>query len=274
LDTQLRTARHSRIKAPCATINRCGTSPLFDWAPRAITEPWIKLVEAYRLGKPDQIPNPPEAEECSWPPSGMESLGEALKWVSKYGDGNNHFYWKYYLGVWLAGRGEMDESINILSTVETDWSYALLGRLLRVSKQDYAASREAYLKLSCPAWNLHPQVFIERDITLSHIGSSALEEREQWFGQVDSFLDEGLMERKASFLFDKGAVFEAKKLLEQHTFEKVHQRYKRSQLWHQIEQALQNTETQVPDSLGEDDLATYGSYRVSGGGSVEHDNRK
>ncbi|WP_054022972.1 DUF5107 domain-containing protein [Bacillus sp. FJAT-28004] len=243
--------------------------PLFDWAPHTMTAPWSRLVEAYRLGKSDLIPNPPGAEECVWPPSGMEHLGEAMEWASQYADEDKRAQWTYYLGVWLAGRGDIDECLELLNSVETDWSCAFLGRLLRVSKQDYAASLEAYRKMDSPAWALHPQVFIERDITLSHIGPSTLEEREQWFEQVDSLLDDGLMERKAWFLFDKGALLEAKAILEQHPFEKVHQRYKRSELWQLIVQSMQSTETKVPDNLGEDDLETYGAYRVTESLAVE-----
>jgi hypothetical protein len=43
----------------------------------------------------------------------------------------------------------------------------------------------------------------------------------------------------------------------------VHQRYKRSQLWNRIAILLESTEDQVPDHLGEDDLATYGAYRIT-----------
>ncbi|RJG25270.1 DUF5107 domain-containing protein [Paenibacillus thiaminolyticus] len=256
-----------QLQLPKPELMEAEHIPLFNWAPHTMSAPWSKLAEAYQHGTADQIPWPPAAEECLWPPSGMEQLGDAMKWAAEHGDEEARAQWRYYLGVWLAGRGDIDKCINVLKTVETDWSYAFLGRLLRVSKQDYAASREAFRKITCPAWSLHPQVFIERDITLHHIGSSALEEREQWFEQVNSLLDDGLMERQAWFLYDKGALDEAKAILEQHPFEKVHQRYKRSELWKLIVQALHSTEAQVPDYLGEDDLATYGAYRVSEGRS-------
>jgi hypothetical protein len=236
--------------------------PLFDWVPRRNVAPWIKLEREFQLGDTDQISAPPEMEDCSWPPSGMENLGDMLKWAAEHGEMTYQSQWIYYLGVWLAGCGQIDQSINILYTVETDWSYALLGRLLRVNNQDMEGSREAFRKISSSAWSIHPQVFIERDITLSHFGPTAFQEREQWFEQVDSLLDDGIIERKANFLFDKGAIHEAKKVLEYFDFEKVHQRYKRSQLWNSIMSILESTENQVPDHLGEDDLAAYGAYRV------------
>jgi hypothetical protein len=157
----------------------------------------------------------------------------------------------------------MEESLNILSTVKEDWSYAFQGRLLRTVKADFEASREAFRQIASPAWNLHPQVFIERDLTLSHFGPSVFAEREQWFQQVDSLDDDGLVERKAYFLFEQGAIHEAKAVLEQAAFGKVHQRYERSQLWTRIAAVLSSTDECVPDHLGEDDLATYGAYRVS-----------
>jgi hypothetical protein len=238
--------------------------PLFDWVTRGNTASWLQLEEAFQLGEPSQIPNPPEIEECSWPPSGMELLGDALKWAAENGEKNYQSLWNYYLAVWLAGRGQMDESITRLQIVETDWSYALLGRLLRVIKQDYVASREAFRKISSSAWTLHPQVFIERDITLSHFGPPVFQEREAWFAKVESLHDDGLMERKACFLLEQGKIVEAKTILEHHVFEKVHQRYERSHLWKRIVEALGSTDSPVPVHLGEDDLATYGSYRVSG----------
>jgi hypothetical protein len=251
------------LKLPNPRLMEIDRIPLFDWVPRRNTIPWIELEKAFQLGEPNRIPIPPGIEECNWPLSGMEQLGDALIWAAEYGEKKYASLWSYYLGVWLAGRGKINESIYILNTVETDWSYAFKGRLLRAIKGDFVGSREAFRKISSPAWNLHPQVFIERDITLSHFGPSAFQEREEWFEKAGALQDEGLLERKACFLFEKGAIHEAKAILEHYVFEKVHQRYKRSQLWNRITEILGSTEAHIPDNLGEDDLATYGSYRVS-----------
>jgi hypothetical protein len=94
-------------------------------------------------------------------------------------------------------------------------------------------------------------------------GLAVFQEREKWFTKVESLHDDGIAERKANFLFDNGEILKAKTILEQHVFEKVHQRYERSHLWRRIAEALGSTDSQVPIHLGEDDLATYGSYRVS-----------
>jgi hypothetical protein len=257
------------LMLPTPDLMEAGHIPLFDWVLRNNTTPWIKLAESYRLREWDRMPNPPEICECCWPPSGMQSLGDALKWAAECGEESNRCLWKYYLGVWLAGCGRVEEALVVLESVEADWSYALQGRLLRVVKQDYEAAREAYRKISSPAWSLHPQVFVERDMTLAQFGPSAFGERERWFARVDSLLDDGLVERKAWFLFDRGALSQAKMLLERHPFEKIHQRYERSRLWNQLGQALNSADASIPEFLGEDDLATYGSYRVSGGGNAK-----
>jgi hypothetical protein len=97
---------------------------------------------------------------------------------------------------------------------------------------------------------------------LSHFGSAAFDEREFWFQQVASLQDDGLLERKAYFLADQGKIEEARAMLEQTTFEKVHQRYERSELWRRLMSRSKPVNRPAPVNLGEDDLAVYGSYRV------------
>jgi hypothetical protein len=97
---------------------------------------------------------------------------------------------------------------------------------------------------------------------LSHFGSAAFDEREYWFQQVASLQDDGLLERKAYFLADQGKFEDSRSMLEQITFEKVHQRYKRSELWSRLMSHSRPAEQPAPVNLGEDDLAVYGSYRV------------
>ncbi|REE85349.1 uncharacterized protein DUF5107 [Paenibacillus taihuensis] len=247
--------------------------PLFDWIPRAGTAPWLALAAPYRGGDAGALAAPPAAEDCIWPPSGLEQLGDALLWAadvaaSAAGDaGEEHSQlWRYYYAVWLAGQGLLDEAIAALSAVQLDCGYALLGRLLRVSRGDYAGSRAAYAQIRSAAWSLHPQLFFERDVTLAHFGAEALDERAQWFAQVDSLQDDALIERKASFLFDRGDLAEAKAILDRHAFGKVHQRYDRTQLWQRLAAAAGEPTSASEDvlaHLGEDDLAVYGAYRVS-----------
>ncbi|SEO66650.1 DUF5107 domain-containing protein [Paenibacillus sp. OV219] len=277
--------------------------PLFDLVPRSGTAPWLVLAAAYASRDASALAAPPAAEDCVWPPPFMEQLGEALLWAAETGcagacdgagagegagagagtgadadagsggaiasaaGGEREQLWRYYYAVWLAGRGLLDEAIAALAAVELDCGYALLGRLLRVCRRDYAGSRAAYASIRSAAWSLHPQLFFERDVTLAQFGAGALEEREHWFAQVDSLQDDALVERRASFLLDRGGVAEAKTILDRHAFGKVHQRYDRSQLWQRVAavtgELAGGASEEVLARLGEDDLAVYGAYRVS-----------
>ena len=107
------------------------------------------LEAAFKSKELDQLPRPPIEDNC-WPPSGMESLGDALQWASKHGEEKDHSFWNYYLGVWFAGRGEIQAAIDILDTVEADWSYALKGRMFRVVHQNFEGSREHFRKSYLP----------------------------------------------------------------------------------------------------------------------------
>ncbi|SDX45274.1 DUF5107 domain-containing protein [Paenibacillus sp. CF384] len=254
------------IKLPTPRLVDLRQVPVFDWVKRETTLPWLALLSAYEESKDLGVllPAPPEPESCCWPPSGMEQLGEALLWAAmQEEDKVSRSLWVYYRAVWLAARDEMDEAIELLQTLELDCAYALLGRLLRVVKQDYEASRVTYDCMESAAWQLHPQLFIERDMTLEAIGHSTLEERERWFKLVDSLQDDGLVERKAAMLVARGSLAEAKALLENHRFGSIHQRYERTLLWMRIHEALGTPNVEIPEHLGEDDLAIYGAYRVS-----------
>lgn len=44
-------------------------------------------------------------------------------------------------------------------------------------------------------------------------------------------------------------------------FQKVHQTYNRTDMWHQICKALGESSYITPDNLGEDRLARFGAYR-------------
>lgn len=242
--------------------------PLYDFVLREKTRPWLELLNLYKLKFAGKIPEPPEAEGCFWPPSGMEDLDEALKWAADNSEGVNKSLWYYYLGVYYAGCGRIDESVEVLSSINSDWSNAFLGRLLRTEKKDYAGSLEALNKILSPAWQLHPQVIVERDITLSHLGEKYFSEREKWLNKASALDDEELIERRAYLLYEKGEIEKAYEILKSVNFQKIHQRYKRTELWNLINKAL-GTNEPVPESLGEDDLAAYGAYRAYNNGVME-----
>ncbi|MBP3965522.1 DUF5107 domain-containing protein [Paenibacillus lignilyticus] len=255
------------ISLPAPQLVELSRVPMFDWVKRDTTLPWLALLSAYDgsgSGVSGACSAPPEPESGCWPPSGMERLGEALHWAGAAdADETNRSLWTYYRAVWLAAQDQMDVAIQLLQTLELDCAYALLGRLLRVLKQNYEASRVAYDSIESAAWRLHPQLFIERDLTLEAIGHSTLEERERWFKQVDALQDDGLVERKAAMLVSRGSFVEAKALLESYPFGSIHQRYERTLLWMRIHEALDTPNVEIPEHLGEDDLAIYGAYRVS-----------
>ena len=62
-------------------------------------------------------------------------------------------------------------------------------------------------------------------------------------------------------MIDRGEYHEAKRLLLSVSFQKVHQRYARTALWHQICEKLNEPDLPIPAQLGEDRLATFGAYR-------------
>jgi hypothetical protein len=107
----------------------------------------------------------------------------------------------------------------------------------------------------------HPQVLVEKDQILRGMGQAGLKEREQFLEQAGWHKDERLVERKALLLADQGRWREAKRLLENRDFQKIHQRYFRTELWKRVQKALGLASSKVPESLGEDDLARFGAYR-------------
>jgi hypothetical protein len=124
-------------------------------------------------------------------PSGMEELGEAFEWAIDTYKGENSDTWYYYYGTWLAGRGEADRAIEVLSGSRTGLAMALLARLLQAG----------------------------------------------------------------------GDPSGAKELLLSTEFQKIHQRYIRTDLWRQICELLNEPFYPIPEQLGEDRLARFGAYR-------------
>lgn len=87
--------------------------PLFGWSPRDKSAIWLELLDAYRRQITDAIPEPPDMTANNWPPSGMDELGDALRWtVGVYGNDSRRegeergALWRYQLGLWLAQDAE------------------------------------------------------------------------------------------------------------------------------------------------------------------------
>ena len=73
--------------------------------------------------------------------------------------------------------------------------------------------------------------------------------------------DEWLAERRAAVLLAGGDAQGAREILENTRFQLVHQRYRRTRLWREVESKLGLEPVEYPAWLGEDDLAEFGAYR-------------
>lgn len=231
--------------------------PLFGWARKEEVQVWTGLQHAYATKA--KAPLPPEPEWNIWPPSGMENMDAAFQWAIK-GNGKTAPLWLFYYGAWLAGRGERDKAIEILAKSGTGVARALQARLLKL-KGDTQGARKAYEGIKERWLQLHPQVVIERDKLLRSLGKETLAEREKWLSEVAALNDEWIIERRIQLLIDKGEYRQAKDLLFNTRFQKVHQTYTRTGLYLQLCERLNLPCGEIPVQLGEDRLATFGAYR-------------
>lgn len=247
------------LKVPPINLRPINQVPLFSWARQADVKNWIALANIYQSKK---IMNwqAPDIYSSNWPPSGMENLDEPFKKAIQYSTAENKDNWKFYYGSWLAGRGKVDEAIQILSATESGLGKALLSRLYKI-KNDINAANQAIHAIKEPWLQLHPQIVIERDKILRSLGQQTISERESWLSKVDALQDEWIIERRIQLLIDKGEVQKAKDLLLSTVFQKVHQTYTRTGLWMQICEKLKVPCEPVPPQLGEDRLANFGAYR-------------
>ena len=232
--------------------------PLFGWARNRDVVIWQALVKAYESS--GALPDAPQLEEHQWAPSGMDDLGAAFEWATAKSEGSTADTWRLYYGAWLAGRGDTDKAIAVLSTSQNGVAKALLARLL-ASKDDVSGAAEAFAAIRERWLQLHPQIVVERDLVLRRLGRQTLAEREQWLTSVGALTDEWIAERRVQLLLDQGDVQGAKKLLLSTRFQKVHQTYTRTELWTEICKKLKEPCQPVPRSLGEDRLASFGAYR-------------
>lgn len=235
--------------------------PWFDWSPVPSAAYWAAVRAARRSGSPADLPPAPALDHDIWAPSGDDDLGETLRWAATAMSGESRAGWQLQLGAWLAGRGEVAEALQILDHTPEDRARALAGRLYRTAKLDPSRAADRLNRIGSLAVALHPQVIVERDQALAALGHVALKEREAWLDRVGNTDDEWVRERRAALLLDQGKPAEARALLESTRFQLIHQRYVRTQLWRQINRALNLPETGAPAWLGEDDLAEFGAYR-------------
>lgn len=246
------------LKVPSIELRPVNEIPLFDWARESTISQWTALQKAFKAN--DLVPQAPAIDSYCWAPSGMENLSEAFKWALNKALPGQADLWKYYYGTWLAGRGDADQAILILTECRSGIAKALLARLLRL-KGDNIGAVSTYHSIQERWLQIHPQIVIERDKVLRNLGKETLNERQEWLNQVDALKDEWVMERKVQLLIDKGDATNAKTLLLSIPFQKVHQTYSRTNMWFQICDLLNEPRLPIPEQLGEDRLANFGAYR-------------
>lgn len=246
-------------KVPRIDLRSTKEIPLFGWARKEEVKDWEMLVNVYKSKKITNLAAP-DIYKCAWPPSGMENLNEPFKSAINYSAGENKDKWKFYYGTWLAGRGNSEEAIKILSQTNIGVAKALLARLLKL-KGDNTGAKKAFDAIEEKWLQLHPQIIVERDKVLRSLGTTTIAEREQWLSKLNALKDEWVVERRVQLLIDKNETEQARQLLLSTSFQKVHQTYTRTGLWMQICEKLKIPCTPIPEQLGEDRLATFGAYR-------------
>jgi hypothetical protein len=246
------------LKLPSVHLRSTEEIPLFSWARKNEVDIWNQMVKSYQTKS--KLPQAPSVDQNLWAPSGMENLGNAFQWAINNSNGDQKDLWRFYYGTWLAGRGESNAAIKILSTTQNGLAKVLLARLLKL-KGDLSEAKKAFDEITEKWVQIHPQVIIERDKLLRSLGPKTIPERDQWLSKVAALKDEWIIERRVQLLIDKGEIQRAKDLLLSTSFQKVHQTYTRTSLWKQITEKLNLPFLPIPSQLGEDRLANFGAYR-------------
>jgi hypothetical protein len=249
------------IALPAPRLRPVEKVPVFSWARKEEVDLWLELADARKAGDALRIPLAPDLDSNRWAPSGIAELGDALAWATCCtGDGERD-RWLFQHGAWLAGRGETESALDVLSKSRDDRSRALAGRLWIVYRHDAHEAANAFRAIESPTLSLHPQVVFERDKALAVLGQATTGERKRWLDAVSALDDEWLAERRASLLLDCGDAQAARDVLTATGFQRVHQRYERTRLWRRMESMLGLAPVAYPSRLGEDDLAEFGAYR-------------
>ncbi len=232
---------------------------LFSWAREESLEIFKLLLAAYRNQEPERIPNAPGEESNLWAPSGIDELGDAMDWAS---DVSGSSAWRFQYGSWLAGRNEVDAALKQLSLSKDPRAYALaawLQHFVNKSPQSALALIESIpdgsLKSKQQIILLHLEVFRACD-------EDTVEERQKLLASLSDSQDDQVIEEKAALLIDRGQAREAYDLLINHSFQPVHQRYRRTELLQLAVTALGlSAKAALPELVGEDTLAEFGAYQ-------------
>jgi hypothetical protein len=193
----------------------------------------------------------------------MSNLDISLRWAMKK-DHKNKTIWKYYLGVLYAAYEDYDNALQILQDTSLDMAYVVSARIYFKIMNNAEKALNAINRISSLAIMLHPQIVEERDIILSSLGETGLEERGNWLNRVNALTDDRVIERRIAYHLDKKDLASAAQLFNETKFSFVHQRYSRTELWMKLQEMLGVNEIkEIPAELGEDELAAFGKYRVN-----------
>ena len=247
------------------TVPKLGLRPLsevtmFPFARIDDVEVWYELMKSYELHDASIIPDPTQIELGCWAPGGLYKLDKPFVWVIEKCSSNNKSLWQLYYGVWLASGDKISQAISLLHNSTLDLSKAILARIY-FYEEKYEEAKKCYEAMIDEAFQLHPQIVVDRDKLLEQFGAETFNERITWLDNLDALDDEMIIERRIALLIDMEEFDEARKLLLNFNFQKIHQRYERKKLWKAL---CLKTNTQVepyPKNLGEDNLAQFGAYR-------------
>src|SRR5260370_16508330 len=100
----------------------------------------------------------------------MENLAPAFEWAIQNTRDANTELWRFQYGAWLAGRGQTEDAIRILSASKIGVASALLARLYQ-AKGDARKAAAALEAIQEPGLHLHPQGVLQRDKILHALGT-------------------------------------------------------------------------------------------------------
>jgi hypothetical protein len=213
----------------------------------ASPEPWLGWEhsqwqvewEAFRR---DEGPLP-----ISHVPTGLE-LESALRVESKRGNAKAN----EALALWLCLRGREVEALSWMKSAALPTSRRVAGLILWKKKKEPAAA-VAHLEAGPLS---DPIAVVELDQLYAELGLT--DKRQKLLPRVPNH--RFITERRAQLALEIGRPEETLRLLSQTTWPREHQRYVRTELWKQARSALGKPDADVPEALGEDNLARFGAY--------------
>lgn len=206
------------------------TDPWLGWGHSTWQVEW----EAFRAGKG---PLPVSAV-----PTGLE-LEEALRHAKNAEEP---------LALWLAFRQRPEEALVCVEKNSSPTAQRLAGLILwkALGEPQRAASHLAVGPLDDPV------AVAELDALYAGL---------EWTSKRAALLAAApshrlIIERRADLALAQKNPDECLRLLTETTWPREHQRYVRSELWQRAQSALKNSASPPPESLGEDNLASFGAY--------------